>query len=91
MRIFRLCPANVSIARDTAKWQASFYDKPTISGAIVRKTGPGFSAGRPKVVFEGTSRYSPYLGVAADGKRFLMIKRPPETQGPADQVTVVLN
>jgi hypothetical protein len=43
------------------------------------------------VLFEGTSRYSPYFDVAADGKRFLMIKRPPETQGRADQVTVVLN
>jgi hypothetical protein len=43
------------------------------------------------VLFEGTSRYSPYFDVAADGKRFLMIKRPLETQDRADQVTVVLN
>jgi hypothetical protein len=33
------------------------------------------------VLFEGTSRYSPYFDAAADGKRILMIKRPPETQG----------
>jgi hypothetical protein len=32
------------------------------------------------MLFEG-SRYSPYFDVAADGKRILMIKRPPETQG----------
>src|SRR5260370_41521879 len=55
--------------------------QPHISGAIDRKTGPEFSAGRPKVLFEGTSRYSPYFDVAADGKRILMIKQPPETQG----------
>jgi hypothetical protein len=33
------------------------------------------------VLFEGTSRYSPYFDVAADGQRILTIKRPPKTQG----------
>jgi serine/threonine-protein kinase len=54
------------------------------------KTSPAFQPGKPRVLFEGV--YSGTYDVSPDGKRFLMVKPlAGATQGPANQVTVVLN
>ena len=57
--------------------------------AVDIQTTPEFHAGVPKLLFE--RRYAPYYDVDADGKRFLMIKRPGVQQTVAYQVNVVLN
>ncbi len=54
----------------------------------VSATPSGFSAGRPRVLFEG--RYENIFDVAPDGQRFLMIQ-PVEPEQPATQINVVLN
>jgi serine/threonine-protein kinase len=55
---------------------------------------PGFSAGRPKVLFEGPYLLSaanlPAYDMSRDGQRFLMVKEGPEEQAPT-QINVVLN
>jgi WD40-like Beta Propeller Repeat len=54
----------------------------------------GFSAGKPKVLFEGqyepTLFTNPNYDVSPDGKRFLMLK-PSESAEAATQINVVLN
>ena len=58
--------------------------------AVDIKVSPVFQPGKPRVLFEGV--YSGPYDVSPDGKRFLMAKPPAsETQGPLNQVTVVLN
>jgi len=57
--------------------------------AVDVQTSPAFRAGTPKVLFQGN--YGSSYDVAADGKRFLMIKPPGAAQASTDQVTVVLN
>ena len=56
-------------------------------------TQPSFSAGKPKMLFQGPYQPSPApnanYDVSADGQRFLMIK-PPEQAAPT-QINVVLN
>ena len=54
----------------------------------VNATPSGFSAGRPRVLFEG--RYEESFDVAPDGQRFLMIQSV-EPEQPATQINVVLN
>ncbi len=58
------------------------------------KTQPGFSAGKPKVLFEGqylpTPATFPNYDVTPDGQRFLMLK-PSEQDQAATQINVVLN
>ncbi|MGA7793118.1 MAG: protein kinase [Candidatus Acidiferrales bacterium] len=53
-----------------------------------------FSAGKPKMLFEGpyltTPRSFPDYDVSADGQRFLMLKAPEQAQAPAP-INVVLN
>jgi serine/threonine-protein kinase len=55
---------------------------------------PTFSAGKPKVLFEGpyvpTPRSIPDYDVSPDGQRFLMIKAPEQAQAPVP-INVVLN
>src|SRR5439155_12260300 len=51
-------------------------------------TQPGFSAGAPRLLFEGPyvrGAWTPYYDVAPDGQRFLMAECPPA------QINVVLN
>lgn len=62
--------------------------------AVEVTTNPGFSAGKPKALFQGsylpTTATSPYYDVSRDGQRFLMIK--PSEQGSAlTQIVVVQN
>jgi hypothetical protein len=55
---------------------------------------PGFSAGKPVVLFEGPWLPSPLTGanydVSRDGQRFLMLKSTDEEQG-SQQIVVVQN
>ncbi|MBZ5620760.1 MAG: protein kinase [Acidobacteriia bacterium] len=55
---------------------------------------PGFSAGKPKILFEGPWLPSPMTGadydVSSDGKRFLMLKAAEPESGPR-QIVVVQN
>ena len=55
---------------------------------------PGFSAGKPAVLFEGpwlpTPVTLPNYDVSRDGQRFLMLKAADEDQG-AQQIVVVQN
>jgi dipeptidyl aminopeptidase/acylaminoacyl peptidase len=57
-------------------------------------TQPTFSAGKPKMLFEGpyvpTPRSFPDYDVSPDGQRFLMLKPSQQAQSPA-QINVVLN
>ena len=56
--------------------------------------GQSFSAGKPRVLFEGpyvlTPRSFPDYDVSPDGQRFLMLK-PAEDQQSASQIVVVQN
>ena len=55
---------------------------------------PTFSAGKPRMLFEGpylpTAGLSPNYDVSADGQRFLMVKSSEQEQTPT-QINVVLN
>jgi hypothetical protein len=57
---------------------------------------PGFSAGKPRVLFEGRYLTTAFpqnsiaYDVSADGRRFLMVKEVDRARAPA-QITVVLN
>ncbi len=55
---------------------------------------PTFSAGKPKMLFEGpyiqTPRSFPDFDVSPDGQRFLMLKAPEQAQAP-EPINVVLN
>ncbi len=61
--------------------------------AVDIATQPRFSAGRPRVLFEGPYIPTPYTfpnyDVSPDGQRFLMLK--PSDQGAPTQIIVVLN
>ena len=71
-----------------------FYRSGNKMVAIDTTTQPTFSAGRPKVLFEGT--YVPALltnanyDVSRDGQRFLMVKESTQATSSA-QINVVLN
>jgi Tol biopolymer transport system component len=62
--------------------------------AVDVTTQPAFSAGKPKMLFEGpsvpNSPTTTYYDVSADGQRFLMIK-PAEQAQAATQIVVVQN
>jgi serine/threonine-protein kinase len=57
-------------------------------------TQPGFSAGRPRLLFEGRYEYSPTgttgYDVSSDGQRFLMVQATEPEEAPT-QIHVVLN
>jgi hypothetical protein len=56
--------------------------------AVDIQTEPSFTAGRPRLLFEG--QYEDWWDVAADGQRFLMVQSV-EPEQPATQIHVVLN
>jgi len=72
-----------------------FYRSGDKMMAVDVTTQPSFSAGKPKMLFEGRFRVStrtfPMYDVSPDGQRFLMLK--PSEQGGAapTQINVVLN
>jgi eukaryotic-like serine/threonine-protein kinase len=71
-----------------------FYRNGDKMMAVETALKPSFSAGKPKILFEG--RYVPTLAtmpnydVTPDGKRFLMVK-PSEQDASVTQINVVLN
>jgi hypothetical protein len=72
-----------------------FYRSGNKMMAVEITTQPNFSAGKPKVLFEGpylpTPATSPNYGVAPDGQRFLMLKPSEQAQAAPTQINVVLN
>jgi Tol biopolymer transport system component len=69
-----------------------FYHSPDNKMMVVDvTTSPAFSAGSPRVLFEGLRRFNSICcEVAPDGQRFLAIQ-PVEPPQPATQIHVVLN
>jgi Tol biopolymer transport system component/predicted Ser/Thr protein kinase len=63
--------------------------------AVETKTQPTFSAGAPRLLFEGTYQQSgsgnANYDVTADGQRFVMVKRGEQQDQAATQINVVLN
>ncbi len=63
--------------------------------AVDIATQPAFSAGKPKVLFEGhylpTPLTFPNYDVSSDGQRFLMLKSSEGGEGAPTQISVVLN
>jgi eukaryotic-like serine/threonine-protein kinase len=76
------------------KGRELFYRNGNRMMAVDVATESGFSAGKPKMVFEGsyvpTPRSFPDYDVSSDGQRFLMLKADAQAQGPT-QINVVLN
>jgi eukaryotic-like serine/threonine-protein kinase len=76
------------------KGQELFYRSGNKMMAVDVTTQGTFSAGKPKILFEGpyvpTPRSFPDYDVSPDGQRFLMLKPSEQAQGPA-QINVVLN
>ena len=52
-------------------------------------TQPGFSVGKPRVLFE--RQYAPTSDVSPDGQRFLMLKPSEQEQSAPTQINVVQN
>ena len=71
-----------------------FYRSGDKMMAVEITTEPGFSTGKPRVLFE--RQYMPAVGVSpnydvsADGQRFLMIKAGEQASAPT-QINVMLN
>jgi hypothetical protein len=60
-------------------------------------TQPGFSAGKPRMLFEGQYLTTPFPAMSAaydvspDGQRFLMVEEPEQATATTQQINVVLN
>jgi eukaryotic-like serine/threonine-protein kinase len=71
-----------------------FYRQGQKMIAVDYSAQPTFSAGKPKLLFEGpyvpTPRSFPDYDVSPDGQRFLMVKAPEQAQAPTP-INVVLN
>jgi hypothetical protein len=71
-----------------------FYRTGNKMMAVEVTTQPSFSAGKPRVLFEGayvpTPRSFQNYDVSPDGQRFLMVKATEQAQAPT-QINVVLN
>jgi hypothetical protein len=71
-----------------------FYRSGTRMMAVDVRLAPSFSAGTPKMLFEGpylpTPGTFPNYDVSLDGQRFLMLKSGEQEYAPA-QIHVVLN
>ena len=73
-----------------------FYRSGTKMMAVETTTQPSFSAGKPRVLFEGQYVLAVFPGmdltydVSADGQRFLMVKETGQATSPT-QINVVLN
>jgi Tol biopolymer transport system component len=76
------------------KGRELFYRSGTKMMAVEVTTQGAFSAGKPKVLFEGqyvpTPRSFQDYDVSPDGQRFLMLKSGEQSQAPA-QINIVLN
>jgi Tol biopolymer transport system component len=63
--------------------------------AVDIATQPGFTAGKPRMLFEGHYEMAPFpipnYDVSPDGQRFLMLKSIEATQAAPTQINVVLN
>jgi eukaryotic-like serine/threonine-protein kinase len=72
-----------------------FYRNGDKMMAVEITTEPGFSPGKPKVLFEGkyvpTPGTFPNYDVAPDGQRFLMLKPSQSEEAAPTQINVVLN
>jgi eukaryotic-like serine/threonine-protein kinase len=72
-----------------------FYRNGSKMMAVEITTQPGFSAGKPRILFEG--RYEPApvpvanYDVSPDGQRFLMLKPSYQAEAAPTQINVVLN
>src|SRR5271157_62385 len=77
------------------KGRELFYRSGGKMMAVDIATQPSFSAGKPKVLFEGhyqpTPLTFPNYDVSADGQRFLMLKPVEAGEGAPTQINVVLN
>ena len=69
-----------------------FYRSGSRMMAVDVETSPTLRVGKPRVLFETTTRpgYRQGYDVAPDGSRFLMVKEPPE-QASSDQLHIVVN
>ena len=72
-----------------------FYRRGDKMMAVDITTQPSFSAGKPKMLFQGsyvpTTATVPLYDVSPDGERFLMIKGSEQAQAAPTQINVVLN
>jgi Tol biopolymer transport system component len=73
-----------------------FYRSGKKMMAVEIATKPSFSAGTPKVLFEGQYQSLPTISttnydVSPDGRRFLMLKPTEQAQAAPTQINVVLN
>ena len=73
-----------------------FYRSGKKMMAVEITTKPSFSAGRPKMLFEGQYQSLPTIStpnydVSPDGQRFLMLKPSEQAQAAPTQINVVLN
>jgi eukaryotic-like serine/threonine-protein kinase len=73
-----------------------FYRSGDKMMAVDITTEPSFSAGKPKMLFEGhyvsgTGASFPEFDVSPDGERFLMLKSVTQEQAAPTQINVVLN
>ena len=73
-----------------------FYRSRDKMMAVDITTEPSFSAGKPKMLFEGhyfsaTGALFPEFDVSPDGQRFLMLKPVTQEQAAPTQINVVLN
>jgi eukaryotic-like serine/threonine-protein kinase len=63
--------------------------------AVDIATQPGFTAGKPRILFEGRYELAPFpianYDISPDGKRFLMLKSIEQEQAVPTQINVVLN
>jgi len=63
--------------------------------AVDIATQPGFTAGKPRTLFEGryapTPATTPNYDVSLDGQRFLMLKPNEQEASAPTQINVVLN
>ena len=77
----------------SSRWNANgrelFYNSGGKMMAVDVTTSPNFSAGTPRMVFEGLD-FSSGVDISPDGQRLLLIK-PVEQQQAATQINVVLN
>ncbi|MGB2663038.1 MAG: protein kinase [Candidatus Acidiferrum sp.] len=72
-----------------------FYRKGDKMMAVDISTQPSFSAGKPRILFEGRYERTPATGpnydVSPDGQRFLMLKSSEQEVAAPTQINVVLN
>ena len=73
-----------------------FYRTENRMMAVDISTQPTFSAGKPRMLFEGSSYLRTpgagiYYSVFPDGQRFLMLKRQDQQQTGANQINVIGN